>query len=94
MKDFTLYHLFKMQPNALLIQQNFIVCKKRVLQISKDVFVQNNLERIHLYKLDCWMVTVCENRVIFIKLMKRAGSMTYMLHPRSSVLEVLYQYGL
>jgi hypothetical protein len=26
-KDFTLYYLFKMQPNALLIQQNFIVVK-------------------------------------------------------------------
>jgi hypothetical protein len=27
MKDFILYYLFKMQPNALLIQQNFIVVK-------------------------------------------------------------------
>jgi hypothetical protein len=27
MKDFTLYYLFKMQPNALLIRQNFIVVK-------------------------------------------------------------------
>jgi hypothetical protein len=26
-KDFTLYHLFKMQPNALLIRQNFMVIK-------------------------------------------------------------------
>jgi hypothetical protein len=32
MKDFTLYYLFKMQPNALLIRQNFIIYKKRVLQ--------------------------------------------------------------
>jgi hypothetical protein len=32
MKDFTLYYLFKMQTNALLIRQNFIVFKKRVLQ--------------------------------------------------------------
>jgi hypothetical protein len=29
MKDFTLYYLFKMQPNALLIRQNFIVVKSR-----------------------------------------------------------------
>jgi hypothetical protein len=34
MKDLTLYHLFKMQPNALLIRQNFIVCKKRVLHVA------------------------------------------------------------
>jgi hypothetical protein len=27
MKDFTIYYLFKMQPNALLISQNFIVVK-------------------------------------------------------------------
>jgi hypothetical protein len=47
--------------------------------ISKDVFLQNNLERIHLYELDCWMVAVCENWVISIKLMKRPGSTTYML---------------
>jgi hypothetical protein len=34
MQDFTLYYLFKkMQPNALLIQQNFIIHKKWVLQI-------------------------------------------------------------
>jgi hypothetical protein len=48
--------------------------------ISKDAFLQNNLERIHLYELDYWMATICENRVISIKLMKRPGSMTYMLH--------------
>jgi hypothetical protein len=59
--------------------------------ISKDVSLQNNLERIHLYEIDCWMVAVCENRVISIKLMKRLRSTTYMLHPRSSLLEVLYQ---
>jgi hypothetical protein len=29
MKDLTLYYLFKMQPIALLIQQNFIVVKSR-----------------------------------------------------------------
>jgi hypothetical protein len=34
MKDFTLYYLFKMQPNALLIWQNFIVCKKQALQAT------------------------------------------------------------
>jgi hypothetical protein len=28
MKDFALYYLFKMQPNALLIRQNFIVVKR------------------------------------------------------------------
>jgi hypothetical protein len=39
------------------------------------------------------MTAVCENRVISIKVMKRLGSTTYMLQPRSSVLEVLYQYG-
>jgi hypothetical protein len=49
--------------------------------ISKDAFLQNNLERIHLYELDCWMVTVCENQVTSIKLMKRPESTTYMLHP-------------
>jgi hypothetical protein len=49
--------------------------------IRKDVFLQNNLERIHLYELDCWMVTDCENQVISIKLIKRPESMTYMLHP-------------
>jgi hypothetical protein len=27
MNDFTLYYLFKMQPNALLIPQNFIIVK-------------------------------------------------------------------
>jgi hypothetical protein len=43
--------------------------------------LQNNLERIHLYEIDCCMVTVYENRVISIKLMKRPGSTTYMLHP-------------
>jgi hypothetical protein len=32
MKGFTLYFLFKMHPNALLIWQNFIICKKWVLQ--------------------------------------------------------------
>jgi hypothetical protein len=32
MKDFTSYYLFKIQPNALLIWQNFIICKKWVLQ--------------------------------------------------------------
>jgi hypothetical protein len=32
MQDFTLYYLFKkMQPNALLIRQNFIIRKKWVL---------------------------------------------------------------
>jgi hypothetical protein len=49
--------------------------------ISKDVFLQNNLKRMHLYELDCWMIAVCENRVISIKLMKRQGSTNYMLHP-------------
>jgi hypothetical protein len=59
--------------------------------ISKDVFLQNNLERIHLYEFDCWMVAVCENWVISIKLTKRPDNTTYMLHPRSSLLEVTYQ---
>jgi hypothetical protein len=36
MKDFTLYYLFKMQPNALVIQQNFIVCKKQVLHRASE----------------------------------------------------------
>jgi hypothetical protein len=58
-------------------------CKQCILLalISKNVFLQNNLKRIYLYELDCWMVTVCENWVISIKLMKRPTSMTYMLHP-------------
>jgi hypothetical protein len=59
--------------------------------ISKDIFLQNILEIIQLYELDCWMVTACENWVISIKLMKRLGSTTYMLHPQSSLLEVSYQ---
>jgi hypothetical protein len=59
--------------------------------ISKDVSLQNNIERIYLYDIDCWMVAVCENRVISIKLMKRSKSMSYMLHPRNSLLEILYQ---
>jgi hypothetical protein len=46
---------------------------------------------MHIYELDYLMVAVYENRVISIKLMKRHGSTTYMLHPRSSLLEVLYQ---
>jgi hypothetical protein len=62
--------------------------------ISKDVFMQNNLEIIHLYELECWMIAVCENWVISIKFMKRSRSMTYMLHPRSSLLEISYQEGL
>jgi hypothetical protein len=49
--------------------------------ISKIVFLQNNLERIHLYEFDYWMVAVYENRVIPIKLMKRPRSTTHMLHP-------------
>jgi hypothetical protein len=56
--------------------------------ISEDVFLQMNLERIPLYEPDYWMAAVCENRVISIMLMKRPGSTTYMLHPRSSRLEV------
>jgi hypothetical protein len=32
------------------------------------------------YEPDCWMAKVCENRVISIKLMKRPGSMTYILY--------------
>jgi hypothetical protein len=36
MKGFTLYYLFKMQPNALLIWQNFIICKKWVLHFSSE----------------------------------------------------------
>jgi hypothetical protein len=59
--------------------------------ISKDVFLQNNLERIHLYELDYWMVTICENQVISIKLMKRPASTTYMLYPRGSLMEIMYQ---
>jgi hypothetical protein len=58
--------------------------------ISKDVFLHNNLERIHLYELDCWMVIIYENQVISIKLMKRPESTTYMLHLQSSLLEVMY----
>jgi hypothetical protein len=49
--------------------------------ISKDVSPQNILKRIQLYKSNCWMIAVCKNRVTSIKLMKRLGSMTYMLHP-------------
>jgi hypothetical protein len=58
---------------------------------SKVVFLQNNLKRINLYELDCWMVAVCENRVISIKLIKRPRSTTYMLHPQGSLLEVMNQ---
>jgi hypothetical protein len=61
--------------------------------ITKNIFMQNNLERIHIYELDCWMVVDCENRAISIKLMKRPESTNYMLHLRSSLLEVTYQYG-
>jgi hypothetical protein len=39
MKDFTLYYLFKMQPNALLIWQNFIICKKWVLHSFEALHV-------------------------------------------------------
>jgi hypothetical protein len=60
--------------------------------ISKDVILENVLERIHLYEPDCWTVAVCEIRVISIKLMKRPGSTTYVLQPRSSLLEVKYQF--
>jgi hypothetical protein len=49
--------------------------------ISKDIFLQNNLERIHISEIDYWMIAVYENRVISIKLMKRLRSTTYMFHP-------------
>jgi hypothetical protein len=46
-KDFILYYLFKMQPNALLIRQNFIVVKsgcymcvgEELLPLSSDADV-------------------------------------------------------
>jgi hypothetical protein len=40
------------------------------------------------------MVTLCENRVISIKLIKKLESPTYMFHPQNSLLEVTYQYEL
>jgi hypothetical protein len=36
MKDFTLYYFFKMQPNALLIRQNFIVVKSKCYSLGRQ----------------------------------------------------------
>jgi hypothetical protein len=62
-----------------------------VVSFSLDVTILSNLERTHLYEVDCWMVAVYENQVISIKPMKGPRSMSYMLHPRSSLLEVTCQ---
>ena len=40
---------------------------------------------------DFWKVTVCETWVISIKLMKRPGTTTNILHQRGSLLEVKYK---
>ena len=58
--------------------------------LSKDAVLQSILERNTHIWTGLFNVVVYETWVISSKLMKRPGSMTHMLHPRSRLLAAMY----